>query len=96
MDRIFEKAADLHVRGTFVYGNGSDTYAYADAACKVKLTTAQLTELFLKGAVIKIGTAMYKPAGLTAKNDIASIAYIKADTSTPTTAVCGVLTSVKE
>lgn len=96
MDRIFEKAADVHVRGTFIYGNGSDTYAYADTECKTKLTTEQLTELFLKGAVLKIGTAMYKPLNLTEASGAASVLYIKADTSTPTTAVCGVLSSAEE
>lgn len=60
MDKIFEQAKDLHVVATYVYGNGSDTNAYADAECTKQFTVSELKEVFVKGALIKINDGLYK------------------------------------
>lgn len=60
MDKIFEQAKDLHVVATYVYGNGTDTNAYADAECTKQFTTSELKEVFVKGALIKINDGLYK------------------------------------
>ena len=60
MDKIFEQAKDLHVVATYVYGNGSDTNAYADAECTKQFTISELKEVFVKGALLKINDGLYK------------------------------------
>lgn len=62
MEKIFEQAKDLHVVATYVYGNGTDTNAYADAECTKQFTTSELKEVFVKGALIKINDGLYKAA----------------------------------
>ena len=42
MDKIFEQAKDLHVVATYVYGNGENTNAYADAECTKQFKTSEL------------------------------------------------------
>lgn len=93
MTKIFENACDKHVRGTYIYKKTSDTKAYADAAFTVQLTTSELTDIFLKGAVIDVAGVLYKPTGLKIATGIATITYVTADTSTATTAVLATLTS---
>lgn len=60
MEKIFEQAKDLHVVATMVYGNGTDTNAYADKACKVQFKASELKEVFVKGALIEINGGLYK------------------------------------
>ena len=97
MDRIFEQAKDLHVRATYIYGKASDTAAYVDADCTQKMTVSQMKEIFLRGGVIRIGEALYQPLNFTvASAGTGAVAYVKADTSTATTAVMGALTAVKD
>lgn len=96
MDRVFDQAKDVHVSATYVYGNGSDTYAYEDSGCTKKIGTSALTDLFLKGAVIVVGGVNYKPISLKVARDVATVTFVKADTSTETTAVLATLSSVKD
>lgn len=96
MNKIFDDAKDKNVRATYIYGNGSDTYAYSDADCTQKISTSNLKELFLKGAVIVVGEVNYKPISLKVASDVATVTYVKTDTSTATTAVLATLSSVKD
>lgn len=96
MDKIYEKAKDLHVKATYVYGKTNDTAAYTDSECTTKFTTSELKEVFLKGAVILIGGAYYTVLNYTVKNNIGSVTYVKADSTTATTAVLGTLSAVKD
>ncbi len=93
MTKIFENAADKHVRGTYIYKKNGDTKAYADAAFTVQLTTSELTDIFLKGAVVDVAGVLYKPTGLKLASGIATITYVTADGSTATTAVLATLVS---
>lgn len=96
MNKVFEKASDVHVRATYIYGNGSDTAAYSDAECTTKLTTSVLEDLFLKGAVIVVGDVKYKPISFSVAKNIGTVTFAKTDTSTATTAVLATLSSVKD
>lgn len=96
MDRIFEAAKDVHVKATYVYGKSSDTAAYVDSECTVKYKTSALKEVFLKGAVIVIGSDLFAPLNFIVKSGVGSITYVKADTTTATTAVLGTLSAVKD
>ena len=90
---------DVKLTGHTDFPEGSDeNYAYVVNVQRFTIHDGPgiRTELFLKGAVLKIGTAMYKPLNLTEASGAVSVLYIKADTSTPTTAVCGVLSSAEE
>ena len=61
------------------------------------MTVSQMKEIFLKGGMIRIGEALYQPLNFTvASAGTGSVAYVKADTATATTAVMGALTAVKD
>ena len=79
MVRIYNDAKDEHVRATYIYGKstGSDTTAYMDEACTIKFNTSDLKEVFLKGAVIVIGSAMYIPIGFVIASNAGIITYAK-------------------
>lgn len=96
MDRIFDDAKDKYVRATYVYGKASDTAAYVDSECTEKYKTSALKEVFLKGAVIVIGSDLFAPLNFILKSGVGSITYVKADTTTATTAVLGTLSSAKD
>lgn len=79
MVRIYNDAKDEHVRATYIYGKstGSDTTAYMDEACTIKFNTSDLKEVFLKGSVIVIGSAMYIPISFTIVSNAGVITYAK-------------------
>ena len=93
MNKIFENVKDKYVRGTYIYKKIGDTKAYADEACTIQLTTSELTDIFLKGAVVNAAGVLYKPTALKTVSGIATITYVTADTSTATTAVLATLVS---
>lgn len=97
MDKIYEQAKDLHVKATYIYGKTTnDTAAYKDSECTEKFTTSELKEVFLKGAIILIGGAHYMALNFIVKNSIGSVTYVKADTTTATTAVLGTLSAIAD
>lgn len=93
MNHIFEDAKDLHVRGTYIYKKTGETKAYADSGCTSQLTTSELKDVYLKGAVINDAGVLYKPVALKIASDIATVTYVTADKTTATTAVLATLTS---
>lgn len=93
MTHIYEDAKDLHIRGTYIYKKTSETKAYADAAFTQQLTTSELKEIYMKGAVIDVAGVLYKPVALKIASNIATVTYVTADTTTATTAVLATLTS---
>ena len=60
MNKIYQKAKDLHVVATYVYNNGEGEFAYTDAECTKKFKVSELQEVFVKGALIQINGALYK------------------------------------
>lgn len=93
MDSIFEHSNDLHVVARKVYVKVGDAYAYSDSAKTKKIDTDTLTEVFVKGCVIVDGTKQYKPVSLDVTSGVATLTYVKADTTTATTAVLATLAS---
>lgn len=93
MAKIYEDAKDVHVRATIIYKKANDTKAYADSECAVQLTTSELKDAYLKGAVIDAAGVLYMPVCLTVANNIATVTYVTADTTTATTAKLATLTS---
>lgn len=93
MSKIYENAVDKHVRGTYIYKKSGETKAYADAAFTTQLTTSELTDIFLKGAVIDVSGVLYKPVSLKTASGIATVTYVTTNTSTATTADLATLVS---
>ena len=93
MDNIYEQGKDLHVRGTYVYVKSGDAYAYSNSGKTAKISAIELKDLFLKGAVVSDGDNMYKPVGLTVSDGVATLTYVKTNTTTATTADLATLKS---
>ena len=86
MERLYHHSDSMYVVATKVYVK-TDGYAYADQDCKTKIATEDLLNLFHEGMLI-VDTAgvEYKPASCKVASNIATVTYVTADTSTPTTA----------
>ena len=93
MSKVYERYEDLHVRKTYVYAKAGDPYAYADPDKTVKIASDDLRDLFLKGAVIVDGTTEYSPTSYAESSKVGTITYVKADSTTESTAVLTTLKS---
>lgn len=93
MDNIYEQGKDLHVRGTYIYAKTGDSYAYLNSGKTEKIDAATLKDLFLKGAVIVDGDVQYKPVSFGIASTVGSVTYVKANTTTATTADLATLKS---
>lgn len=96
MDKVFERANDLHVRAVYIYKKASDTVAYADAAYTVKFKTSELKDAFLKGAVINASGVLSKPIGYSEASNVGSVTYIVANSTTATSADIAKLSAVAD
>ena len=83
----------MHVRKTYIYVKADDVYAYADPDKTVKISADDLRNLFLKGAVILDGTTEYLPTSYAISSEVGTMTYVKADTTTATTAILTTLKS---
>jgi hypothetical protein len=93
MSKVYERYEDLHVRKTYVYAKANDPYAYADPDKTVKIASDDLRDLFLKGVVIVDGTTEYSPTSYAESSKVGTITYVKADSTTASTAVLTTLKS---
>ena len=96
MNKIFEQSKDLHVSASVIYGKSGDTKAYADEACTVQMTTAELKEAVIKRAIIQIGTDIFIPIAFTVVSKAGTVRYIKPNASTATSADIASLSAVAE
>lgn len=96
MDRIFEHANDLHVRGVYIYKKASDTTAYVDEKHTVKFKTSELKDAFLKGAVINASGVLSKPIGYSEASKVGSVTYIVPNGTTATSADIAKLSAVAD
>lgn len=96
MNKVFARAEDKNVVGTFVYGNGTDGYAYCDDEHKHYMSALMLKNLFFKGSFIDIQGVIYKPISMKTADSEVVVTYVKTDTSTATTAVLATLSSKTE
>jgi len=93
MSKVYERYEDLHVRKTYIYAKADDPYAYADPDKTVKISSDDLRDLFLKGVVIRDGITEYLPTSYVISSNVGTMTYVKADTTTASTAVLTTLKS---
>jgi hypothetical protein len=87
MDKIYQDANEKNVAAVIIYKKSAQTKAYADEDCTVQLTTAELKNAFIKGAVIKLEDgAFVKPIKYDESSSIGSVYYIKPNGTTATSA----------
>ena len=87
MDKIFKDANEQYVATFIIYKKANQTKAYADSACTTQLTTSELKNLFIKGAVVKLDDgALVKPIKYDETTSIGSVYYIKPNGTTATSA----------
>lgn len=83
--RIDYKDKNVAVRK--VYTKASDTFAYSDKECKVKVSTEELHDAFIKGLVIVDAAGVeYLPISCKIAAEVATVTYVTTDTTTSTTA----------
>lgn len=86
MEKIFMDVEDKNVAAVKVYVK-SDGIGYADEKYTAALTSDELINAFIKGAVIVDSTgAMYKPISCKTVSKVTTLTYTTADTTTATTA----------
>ena len=95
MNKIFEQSKDLHVSASVIYGK-ADGKAYADEACTVQMTTAELKEAVIKRAIIQIGTDIFIPVAFTVVSKAGTVRYVKPNSTTATSADIASLSAVAE
>ena len=52
MDKIYKDSEDRFVNANIIYTNGSSTNAFKDSECTEIFTSQELTDAFVKGAII--------------------------------------------
>lgn len=78
MNKIFEKAIELHVRAVTLYYKSTDGILYYDAAFTSgnEVTKDELARLFLIGAVVvDDGTNLVRPTTYTASTNYSYVTY---------------------
>lgn len=96
MDRIYNRAEDKNSANIIVYGKASDNKAYSDAACTMQCTTSELSNAFMKGCIVAIGSdSLYYPVSLSIASKVATLTYAKAG-STSGSAATATLVSVAD
>lgn len=71
-DNVYANADDKFVKATVLYANGSKALYYDKEAKTDKVMKTDLQDLFLKGVVVFMTDAYYKPVCLKATGLIAS------------------------
>lgn len=85
MDRIFHHGDTMYEAATKVYAK-SDGYAYYESDCKTKVPADVLEDLFVRGLIIVDTGVMYKPVSFKVASNVATVTYVKTNSSTVTTA----------
>lgn len=85
MDRIFHHGDTMYEAATKVYAK-SDGYAYYESDCKTKVPADVLEDLFVRGLIIVDTGVMYKPVSFKVASKVATVTYVKTNSSTTTTA----------
>lgn len=85
MDRIFHHDDTMYEAATKVYAK-SDGYAYYESDCKTKVPADVLEDLFVRGLIIVDTGVMYKPVSFKVASKVATVTYVKTNSSTVTTA----------
>lgn len=91
MNQIFIDAKDKNVAAVVLYADA--TYLYVNSTKTTKATAEEVSDAFVKGCIIDLSGVKYVP--VSCKNTAANgetkayttLTYVKADTTTATTAV---------
>ena len=87
MDKIFDQAKDKNVAALIIYAKSTaDNKAYVDSKCKIQFKTSDLKDAFLKRALVCVGTDYFVPISYTESENIGTVVYAKAGTTTGTAA----------
>lgn len=82
MNKVYEEYQDLHVRKTYIYAKNADVYAYSDIATTVKIASADLEDMFRKGAIIVAAGVEYAPISMSTSLGVTDIVYVIPDETT--------------
>lgn len=94
MEKIYEQLNDLHVAAVKVYAKANDSYAYYDSAKTIKVSSADLLNLYRKGRIVIVdGSVEYVPISYGISSSVGTLTYVKTDGTTATTAVLATLKS---
>ena len=93
MAKIYDQAKDVNVAANLAYVKNGDVYAYSDSANTKKISAACLKDMFEKGVIIVAGAIEYKPVSFGIAGAVGTLTYVKANDTTPTTAVLATLVS---
>lgn len=94
MQNVYKNAMDPYIAVRKVFAKAGDTFAYADAACTVKIPCEMLYDAFLKGMIIVDGKGNeYVPTGCNKTDKVTTLTYVTADSTTATTAKLATLKS---
>ena len=85
MDMIFNDAKDKNVAKVIVYVASSK--AYVDSAHKTQMTTSQLKDAFLKGAVLEIENGYAMPLFYTESSKVGTVTGVSGMTASANTLV---------
>lgn len=85
MDMIFKDAKDKNVAKVIIYV--ASNKAYVDAAHKTQMTTSQLKDAFLKGAVLEIENGYAIPLFYTETAKVGTVSGVSAMTASANTLV---------
>lgn len=98
MEKTYIRAEDIDVATRYIYNKANDSYAYADAECKKKLTTSELKNAFLKGSVIVLASdaGLAKPIQYSVSESVGSVTYIVPNGTTATSADIASLVAVAD
>lgn len=87
MDREYIHSDDRNVAVRKIYTKASDAYGYVDSECKTKVAAEELHDAFLKGVVIVAADGTeYLPVSCKVASDVATVTYVKPNTTTATSA----------
>jgi len=87
VDKIFDQAKDKNVAALVIYAKSTaDNKAYIDSACKTQFKTSDLKNAFLKRALVCVGTDYFVTISYTESENIGTVVYAKAGTTTGTAA----------
>ena len=85
MERVFHHDDTMYEAATKVYAK-SDGYAYLEEDFKTKVPADILEDLFIRGLIIVDTGVMYKPVSFKVASKVATVTYVKTNSSTATTA----------
>lgn len=93
MEKIYQRASDLHVVARKAYVKNGDVHAYSDVATTVQIEVSELHDMFIKGIVIVDAGVEYNAVSYKEAAGVGTITYVKTDGTVATTAVLATVTS---